>query len=189
MTGFDPARPQPHLDPGEVAGYVGHRLSAEDRRRVERHLADCETCTEEAAAVARLGRRRGTPRWVPYAAAAAMIAGVVLLLPRGEQDAAGDRLRDGVAADSIPVVAPADGATVGASRALVWRDVPGATYRVTVTSSEGDSLWAGHTSDTAVTLPATVTAELGLTRHWYVDALLPDGSSRTTGMRSFRTGP
>jgi hypothetical protein len=190
MTGFDSTRTQPHLDPADVTGYVGHGLSIEDRRRVERHLADCELCTEEVVAVARLGRRRGTPRWLPYAAAAAVIAGVVLLVPRAGQDVGGDRLRDGgVPADSIAVVAPADGRYVGASRALVWRGVPGATYQVTITTSDGDSLWAAHTSDTAVTLPPTVTADSGLMRHWYVDALLPDGSTRSTGMRSFRTGP
>jgi hypothetical protein len=58
-----------------------------------------------------------------------------------------------------------------------------------VTGSDGDSLWAAHTSDTAITLPESIAADSGVTRHWYVDALLADGSSRSTGMQSFRTGP
>jgi hypothetical protein len=189
MIESEPTTSETHLDPAEVAGYVGHTISGDTRRRVERHLADCEACTGEVAAVARLGRPRGSPRWLPYAAAAAVLASLLVFWPRAGSRIGDDTLRDGVAADSITVVAPADGAGLGASQTLVWRRVPGATYRVTVASSDGDSLWALHTSDTAVTLPATITADSGLTRHWYVDALLPDGSSRSTGMQSFRTGP
>jgi hypothetical protein len=190
MIDSDPTTSEAHLDPAEVVGYIQQTLSADSRRRAERHLADCEMCTEEVAAIARLARPTGSPRWLPYAAAAAVLAGVVLLVPRGDRRAGGDTLRDGGPADAIAVVAPADGAVLPGPPTLVWLAVPkAATYRVMVTGSDGDSLWAAHTSDTAITLPETIAADSGVTRHWYVDALLADGSSLSSGMQSFRTGP
>jgi anti-sigma factor RsiW len=191
MTDSTSTRGELHLEPTEVVGYVGHTLRAEDRRRVERHLADCDLCTEEVAAISRLGgSRRRHSRWLPYVAAAAVLAGIVLLLPRGGSRGGADTLRDGTPDDAIAVVAPLEGAAVAAPPTLVWRGVPGATtYRVMVTGLDGDSLWAAHTSDTAVTLPETIVADSGLTRHWYVDALLSDGGSRSTGVRAFRTSP
>ena len=190
MIDSDPMTSQVHLDPTEVAGYVGGTISGDARRRVERHLADCEACAEEVAAIARLARPSAAPRWLPYAAVAAVLAGVVLLVPRGGPPAGGDTLRDGGPPDAIAVVAPADGAVLPAPPTLVWRPVPRATtYRVMVTGSDGDSLWAAHTSDTAIMLPETVSADSGVTRHWYVDALLADGSSLSSGMQTFRTGP
>jgi hypothetical protein len=190
MIQSDPTTSETHLDPAEVAGYVGHSLSTEGRRRVEGHLAECEVCTEEVAAIARLARPRVSPRWLPYAAAAAVLAGLVVLWPRAGSRIGDDTLRDGGPPDAIAVVTPADGAVLAGRPTLMWRAVPRAvTYRVRVTASDGDSLWAVHTSDTVVTVPETVVADSGATQYWYVDALLADGSSSSSGLRSYRTGP
>jgi hypothetical protein len=184
-----PTTSEAHLDPAEVADYVGRTISGDGRRRVERHLADCETCTEEVAAIARLARPTASPRWMPYAAAAAVLAGLLVFWPRGGSRVPDDTLRDGGSSVAITVVEPADGAVVAGSATLVWRAVPRAlAYRVLVTRSDGDSLWAVHTSDTVVNIPE-MAGEGSVTRHWYVDALLADGSSVSSGMRSYRTAP
>jgi hypothetical protein len=188
MIESDPTTSEAHLEPIEVAAYIAHTLTADAQRRVERHLADCEACTEEVAAIARLARPRGSPRWLPYAAAAAVLAGMVVFWPRAASRIGDDTLRDGGPADAVTVVEPANGAVVAGSPTLIWRAVPRAvTYRVLVTGSDGDSLWAVHTSDTAVWVPPIPDTET--VRHWYVDALLADGSSLSSGMRSYRARP
>jgi hypothetical protein len=180
-----------HLDPHQVAGYIAGTLPIADRRLVEAHLADCEPCTEELAAVAQLARPQASPRrWLPAAAvAAAAVAALVLVAPwRSGTGGPTHPLRGGGTSATIAIVTPADGAAIGADPTLVWRSVPRAsTYRWTVTAADGDSLASGYTSDTAVRLPATVLEAPGRTRRWYVDALLSDGSSASTGIHEFRT--
>jgi hypothetical protein len=189
MTDSNPLPSGPHLEPFEVTHYLANTLLPDDRCRVERHLADCEPCTEEVVAIARLSRRPAFQRWLPYAAAAAVLAGIVVLAPRPGPGVSHDTLRNGASTAVIAVVAPEDGAVVGRAPTLVWRSVPRtATYRVMVTRADGDSIWAVQTSDTAVTMPESVVSDSGVIRHWYVDALLSDGSSVSTGMREFRTG-
>jgi hypothetical protein len=193
MTDPNALRPETHLEPHQVAGYVAGTLSIADRRQVEGHLADCEPCTEEVAAVARLARPRGSPsRWLPAAAAAAAaIAAVTILVPgRSGPVAPAETLRAGGSDAGIAIVSPPEGSTLGAESALVWRSVPRATsYRWTVTTEDGDSLAAGFTSDTTALMPAAVIEAQSGTRHWYVDALLSDGSSASTAIHEFRTGP
>jgi anti-sigma factor RsiW len=190
MIESDPTTSQAHLDPAEVAGYVGGTISGDARRRVERHLADCEMCTEEVAGITRLARPTGSPRWLPYAAAAAVLAGLIVFWPRSGARIGDDTLRDGGPAAAVTVVEPADGAVVAGPPTLVWRAVPRAViYRVLVTGSDGDSLWAVHTSDTTVLLPPVGGASAATVRHWYVDALLADGSSLSSGMRSYQARP
>jgi hypothetical protein len=190
MIESDPTTSQAHLDPAEVAGYVGGTIAGDARRRVERHLADCEACAEEVAAIARLARPSAAPRWLPYAAVAAVLAGLLVFGPRGDSRDSDDTLRDGGPAAAITVLAPPDGAVLDGPATLVWRSVPRAvTYRVLVTGSDGDSLWAVHTSDTAVRVPPVPNVDTVTLRHWYVDALLADGSSLSSGMRSYRARP
>jgi anti-sigma factor RsiW len=178
-----------HLGPHLVAGYVGGTLSLVQRRELERHLANCEACTEEIAAIARLrAARGGARRWLPVGvAAAAVLAGIVLLRPGRP---APDVVRDAGDERPIAVVVPLDGDTVAGTPTFVWRPVAGArTYRLTLTSEAGDSVWAATTTDTAVRTPADVALERTARYYWYVDALLPDGRSLSTGIREINTGP
>jgi hypothetical protein len=182
-----------HLEPHDVARYVARTLSMADRRRIEGHLADCEPCTEEVVAVTRLaGSQRSPRRWLPAAAAAAAaIVAVTLLVPgRPGPAAPADTLRAGGSDAGIAIVSPPEGGVLGAEPALEWRSVPrAASYRWTVTTADGDSLASGYTTDTVALLPANVLEAPGGTRHWFVDALLSDGSSVSSGIHEFRTGP
>jgi hypothetical protein len=158
---------------------------------VEAHLAQCDECRAEVVDVVRMFRMRRRSWIVPTAgvgiAAAAVL--VITMMPRGVPPN-GPVLRNGPAGmAAITMIAPADSATVPVdSVRLVWHPAGAdASYSVTVTDLRGDAVWSAATSDTAITAGAALLA--GTAYYWYVDALLPDGHTVTTGVRSFRTGP
>lgn len=183
--------PEAHLDPHEIAGYIEGRLARDDRGRVEAHLADCEECAAELAAVSRLRPRPGSPaRWVGLAVAAAAVIAVVVV-GRGPARRPADQgplVRGATTGQFVSAVAPAEGAALRSPPVFVWHQVAEATtYRVSVTRSNGDSVWAASVRDTTVAAP-----DSGLppgAYYWYVDALLSDGRSVTGRAREFRLGP
>ena len=178
-----------HLDSSDVASYLDRALPLVERERVEAHLAECSPCREEVIEVSRLRRRRAVRRgWLVLApiAAAAAIAVIVISRPSGPLET-GPILRDGGVETSPTVflVSPADSGIVerrGVS--FTWRS-GGArvSYRLTVTDERGDVLWSSVVTDTTARLPATIALPAGRTSFWYVDALLPDGRSVTSGVR------
>src|SRR6187549_3129695 len=104
-----------HLDPHEVTGYVAGSLGPDERARLEAHLADCEECTAEVAAVSRLRPRPGSPvRWMSLvAAAAAVIAVVVVARPHPRRAADDGPVLRGDTADAfVNAVSPAEGAAL-----------------------------------------------------------------------------
>lgn len=190
-----------HLDPETVAAYVDGTLDRTRRAAVEAHLADCDACRDEVVAVeaeVRSLRRGGGRQWVPLAAAATLVglvvAGAVLLGPRGPAPA---RFRDGLSAARQPrrariaVVRPTDGQSVtGDSVVFAWRAAgPRAFYRFTLTDTVGTAIWHAETRDTVLVLPADVPLRPDEDYFWYVDTLLGDGTSATTDIVEFRVAP
>jgi len=184
-----------HLTAGDLAGYLDRVLPPPERQRVESHLAECDECRAELVQVARVVRGRRQRRWM-IALPAAAAAGVALLLlvrpvatPPGEPVTRGGGDEPG--ATVVAVAAPVEDAVVPrGGTTFVWRPLrEEASYRVTVTDATGGVVWTGSTSDTALALPPTVSLAGGRSYFWYVDALLPDGRSATSGVRSFRTAP
>ena len=183
--------PEVHLDPHDVARYVAGSLGLADRTRLEAHLADCEACVAEVAAVSRLRPRASGPaRWITVAvAAAAAIAAVMVARPNPRPP--GDDnpvLRGGAAGVAIAEIAPAEGAALRSAPVFAWHPVMGAaTYRITVSRPDGDSVWAAVVRDTSVAAPPSALSAGAY--YWYVDALLSDGRSVTGRARGFRLGP
>lgn len=75
-----------HLNEDEVVAYLGHELTGEPLRRVERHLAMCAQCREEIVETGEILGRPGRPRWFRLTigsalATAAAITAVLLLRP------------------------------------------------------------------------------------------------------------
>jgi hypothetical protein len=180
-----------HLADGVIAAYVDRRLGSEERGAVASHLAECDACRAEVVEVARLVRGRRQP-WILATAGLGVAAAVLVitLVPRGGQPPDGPVLRNGPdGAATIVAISPADSLPLlPDSVRFVWRAAGmGASYRVTVMDVRGDVVWAGNTADTAVTGDARFAR--GTAYFWYVDALLPDGRTATTGVRTFRTGP
>jgi len=183
-----------HLEAGDVAAYLDLKLSADDRSRVEVHLAECAECRRELVEVRRvLGNLPRFRRWhllVPAAAAAAALFVILGPPERDRRPAPVGRERGPRGTERaalIAVVEPGVGAAVAPGPVVfTWRGVgTGATYRLTVTDERGDVVWSANTADTMATLPARIGLERGRRYAWYLDALLPDGRSVTSGVRAF----
>src|SRR5262245_52254775 len=147
----------PHLEPDQVVAYIEHALPVMERERVEDHLSRCEECTAELAEVVRLQPR--SVRHVAWlrigAAAAAVVAGVLFIRPLVQHPASSaDVERQGQAGTQLRIVAPTAGGRVSGAVRLIWHAARGASvYRVTLSSSDGDSVWAGSTTDTTLAIP------------------------------------
>lgn len=191
-----------HLDPDLVAAYLDGDLADEHRVSVESHLADCIECCREVAALddtLRTMPRAGSLRRyaMPAAAVAAILAVVLIARPwleepttPGVEPLSIERAAPDIASPHIEAVSPAHGGLVDRdSVVLAWRSAGGgARYQVTITTAAGDSVWATMIADTEAAIPADA-----LDPHreylWYVDALLPDGRTSSTGISHFRTAP
>jgi anti-sigma factor RsiW len=186
---------QGHFENGLAAAYVDGRLAAVELARVEAHLAECAECRQEVVAVRRLLRSRSR-RWAWPAMAGLGVAATLLLIlsrPGDQSRPGGPPLRgDGSEPRDAPVaLAPAPNVTVSPeSIGFAWRGAAGAvSYRLTLTDERGDVVWSSQTPDTTVVLPGSVRLTNGRAYYWYVDALLPDARSTTTGVKEFRVGP
>jgi len=193
MTGnADPVLP--HLENTEVAAYLDKVLSPADRSRVEGHLADCAECRAEVREVAQvLGSRTVPRRWIVIGtmAAAAVVAGLLLAPGARVRTEAGGAPRFREGAEGVPaiaVVAPGESTAVAAEAVVfTWRAAAAeAHYQVRVLDATGGVVWTVETHDTTVSLPRTVTLERAGAYFWYVDALLADGGTATSGAHSFR---
>jgi hypothetical protein len=189
-----------HLSAEDVAAYADQGVSARDRIRIEEHLAECGECRLELLEVTRqLRSRPHLKRWHVIApAAAAAAAAVIFFLAalfetparsddvlRGSEPQAG---REGNAA--VVAVAPLSGSTVDPENLVfIWHSLDRAFYQLTLTDANGDVVLTLDTSDTVVALPSTTPLESERIYFWYVDALLPDGRSATTGVSQFATPP
>ena len=188
-----------HLSSEQIAAYLDGEVAAEEKGRIQGHLADCSLCRAEMTELTDLlyarGRRR---RWTIAASVAAAAVAAVLLVggPLSREvpeENRGIRSPDMAAQrEAVPAIsasAPAPDATVEQTELVfAWRSLgEGTLYRLAVTDEGGDPLWRGETLDTTSLLPSDVVLERGRVYLWYVDALLADGETATTGVQRFRT--
>lgn len=186
-----------HLDPGLVASYLENVCETEERARVEAHLAECTDCCRELVAldqtIRTLASRRRGRVVIPLVAlgAAAALAGLIVLRPSDKPDGlSGDtpivQRSQPEERSSIAILGPESGAVVEAGEVVLrWAPIePDARYLVTVTTSDGDSVWALMTPDSAAAIP--VALDPGGEYLWYVDALLPGGGTATSDIHHFR---
>jgi hypothetical protein len=108
-------------------------------------------------------------------------------LPTGETVRGRDTPLASEGASRVQAIAPIGPQTTGDNILFVWhRPSPGATYRFTLTDERGAKIWVGSTNDTTLVIPKQFALVRKQTYNWFVDALLPDGSSATTGITSFQ---
>lgn len=193
-----PMIPARHLSDVELAAFMDGTLAGDERAGAASHLAVCSVCRGELVATSGLVERlpAGGPRsprrlWAygGVAAAAAILA--ISILPRTEYlDRASADLerRPAERVARIAAVAPAEGVEVE-PRALTfsWQGESGASYRITVTDASGRTVWSVTTTETAAAMPGDVTLAPAERFYWYVDGLLADGTSLSSGQRSFTT--
>lgn len=196
---MEPEMDNEHLTEEEIGAYVDGVIAPEERERLESHLAECSTCvdtTVSASGSLNSWRRKGRRRvYMPTIAAAAVIGLLAVGLSVGD-DASSDpeRFREPATSlqdesvQSIETVFPAEGGTLLASEpGFGWRSVePDALYRLSLIDAAGDVVWNGSTRDTVLSLTSRVLLTPGVGYFWYVDALLEDGASATSGVRSFQ---
>ena len=184
-----------HLEPEIVAAYLDGRLDDEESRRVQSHMYGCASCrtavVDASGALSTVGKR--SRRWIVPTAAAAALAGLVLvgsLLVGLDGDPVVTRGTSPTAASAptaVETVTPGPDAVVpDADVRFTWRTLrPDAAYAVTVADAGGDPIWRTETRDTSVVLPPDASLEAGARYVWFVDALLPDGASGTSGVQRF----
>ena len=181
--------PDEHLDSGAVAAYVDRAVAPAERDRIESHLADCPECRDEVVQVTRLRRGMHSARKWLIAVPAAAAAIVTLVLLRPADTSPSGTLRDGGERGlHVALLAPAESLEARPVGALtfVWRSVGGGvSYRFALTDQSGDIVWNTTSADTAVLLDTADRLRPGR-YFWYVDALLRDGRSVTSGARSLR---
>jgi anti-sigma factor RsiW len=180
-----------HLSPEAVAGYLDEDLPGEEQRQVELHLASCAECRDELAELRRLqlGRRR---QWVMVLVAATAAAAVLLAIVLPRQAETPSDIRAGPTTEpTLAIVSPVPSAEIAPGPiAFTWRSAGlGASYTLTLQEADGRVAWTSRVADTVAVLPDSVALSPGLTWFWFVDALLPDGRSLSTGVRRLRTGP
>jgi hypothetical protein len=172
-----------HVNEFEMAAYVDRRLGPADRQRVEDHLAHCTDCRSELLEVHDFLRRAARPRRLLAGAALLAAAATLVLIVR---PAGFDPVRDGGASSALTAYGPSGEAPLASLR-FVWGSVPRVeTYHLTVSGADGGPVWSGSVADTAWALPDSVTLQANRRYFWIADALLDDGSTRSTGLHEFR---
>jgi anti-sigma factor RsiW len=187
------------LSANDIAAFVDGRLTGDDLTRVESLLADDPAARMEVAEASRLiataPRRTIAPsRWLAIGGIAAVAAAALIILRPGSQQehapAVSERRARIDASERVELVSPVDGQTVRKSDlALTWRGVQDAVYRVVVSDPVGKIVFEVSTNDTSVVAPLM---DLNLPNgivYWSVDALAPDGSSLTSGVRELTVAP
>lgn len=192
-----------HLDPREISAYLEQRLSPADKERVQAHLVECASCRAEVVEVVDLmkAHEREAPRkrWLlagglAAAAIATVLIGVPALRETGE---APDSLRAPEAAAvreavrSVEVIAPSpDRPVPRGDLVFEWETVgDDAAYRLTVADAGGRTLWSLETHETRAIPPQDLDLPTGETYLWYVDAVLADGTTATTGVKRLQLAP
>jgi hypothetical protein len=200
-----PARSPGCPDEGWIAGYVDGRLDAAVRQELESHLADCGHClalvgllsrerdasTAEPVPVQTLAQARARAtqasarRWQvapQWAAAAALVLAVPLLLQLGRRPDAGleeqGRPEPPVTrtmareADVVQVLAPRSGAAVNPQRAQFrWTAVAGSPYYdVRIVTDDGTVVVRERVDGTAWQLPQQLQLQPGAEYFVHVDA-------------------
>ena len=188
----DSASAPNHLTDSEMALYLDRRLSLEERDRIENHLGNCAECRSHvlAARQALRSARRSRVATVGGVLAAATVIFILITRAAPHSDQPASQLR-AVASDNAALVAygPIGDAKRGGLR-FVWGPAAGAvSYRLTVTTVDGVQVWSRSGIDTLASLPPTVVLRPGEKYLWVADAILNDGSARSTGLREFSLVP
>ncbi len=188
MTGIDSHTA--HLSPDDLASFLDGRLGEAERTAAVAHLADCAECRRELVEARRaVSSRRSGARVATTVALAAAASIVLIFSPQlTRRPLPTDPLRGG---PEEPLTAHGpEGTLTDRPVELVWSFAgSGAVYSLVLTESDGTTVWRASTEDTAVALPDSVMLDGSAAYRWWVDALLPDGTTRSTSVQEFRTPP
>ena len=182
-----------HLSEGEVAGYLDHDLTPDERRRVETHIDECASCRAEMIALSQI-TRADVPakavahrvRWWMPAAAAVVVAALALPSLTSNARVPGSterapRVTDSDGRPRFAIVSPADDSTATTPLVFTWRAATADVYRISVLAEAGDPVWTAETNDTTIALPGSIPLETGRLYFWYVEGIA-NGIVASTGV-------
>jgi hypothetical protein len=182
-----------HIDEDELASYLDRTLSDADRRLIEAHLSACDECRAEVIASREAvssaptlgGSRFRSWRIIGGAVTAAAVIVVIGTLSRSRTDR--DIERDAnTTVPAVTIVNPADGSPLGTDRIVTWRALAENTsYRVTIADQSAQPIHTTTVRDTSAVIPQSVSLVAGRKYFWYVDAIRTDGTTATSGLKSF----
>lgn len=176
-----------HLTDADIAAYLDRTLTGTERDRVEDHLAACPECRQHLLETKELLERVRRPRKMLIGGAVAAAAAVVFLVIRPDAGTTDQRalMRDEGTTAYLVAYGPIGAAARNGLR-FVWSEAPAAqSYRLTVGRMDAGPIWSSSGTDTVDVLPDSVILRANERYYWVVDALLGDGSTRSTGLREF----
>lgn len=184
------------VSPEEVAAFLDGRLTGNERARLEAYFADNPEARRELIGASRIIAtmpprvRASRLRFAPVIAIAAAAVFLIVLIKPGsshppstiapvERRGAAEQTR------GVDLIAPVDGGELAATPSFVWRPIDGASYTLVVQDAAGRTILQQKTVDTVHAVPAVVLKSVAGRYYWSVDALMPDGSSTTSGKQEF----
>lgn len=188
-----PTKDTAHIGEDELAAYLDRMLSEADRRRVEAHLSACDECraevitSREAVASAPSLKSSSFRSWRVIAGAVAAAAVIVATstITRSRTDQVVERDTN-IAVSAVKVARPADGSALGADRIVTWHTfAPNTSYRITIADQGAQPIYSTTVRDTSTVIPQSVALVTGRKYFWYVDAIRADGTTATSGLKSF----
>jgi hypothetical protein len=181
-----------HLSDSELALYLDRRLSPEERDRIEDHLGVCAECRGHVLGTQQVLRSARRPRLLAAGGVLAAAAAITILLARVEpgNEQTMPKLREAAPENTTLIAYGPTGDAKREGLRFVWGPAAGAvSYRLSVTAADGAQVWSRSGVDTAAILPRTVNLRAGEKYLWVTDAILSDGSARSTGLREFSLIP
>jgi anti-sigma factor RsiW len=176
-----------HLTDIDVAAYIDKKLLPDQRERIEDHLSNCPDCRKQVLETRELLEQMRRPKKLLVGGALAAAVAVVLLIvrPAPPDENEPPRLRTISAEAPLAAYGPIGSAPRTGLR-FVWSAAPGAeSYRLTVNRADGNPVWSLSGPDTVMALPDSVVLRSNERYFWVADALLRDGTTRSTGLREF----
>jgi hypothetical protein len=172
----------------EIASYIDRGLSDRDRDRVEDHLVEYAECRDGLMQAQVLVDKTGRPQRFLIGAGVLAAAAALLFVVRMPTSPETEPRQRSPVIDQPGIIArgPMGGVAASGKPVFAWSQVADAvSYHLTVSSMAGDSVWAYSGNDTLVVLPASVQLTPGVAYLWVTDAILANGSTRSTGLKQF----
>lgn len=128
---------------------------------------------------------------VRYAIAAALVLGVGIAGYFKLRQPQGSQFRGEPSVHSIEIISPLNHQVVSARQLQFrWSGIHTALqYRLSVYSDDGLLLWKGETMESMLSTPDSVVFESGKIYLWKIEAILPDGTTRSSELHTFRCSP
>jgi hypothetical protein len=175
----------------DIAGYIDRGLGAQRRDDIEDHLAVCAECRQNLAESQRLVNRVRRPRRIAAAGGLIGLAAVALIFVRAPLSKTSNLpqervMREATPSTKIPAYAPI-GTISQQNVRFIWGTAPRASaYRITLSSTDGTTVWSATVRDTSALLPDSVALQPDAAYVWFVDATLSDGSTRSTTLQQIQ---